>query len=202
MTDVVSSDRALALNRLEPPLDPQRVFGRRAPLEVEIGCGKGLFLITEAKRLSEHDFLGIEVVSKYFKWTLQRVERAGLSNVRVVREEAAYFIARYLPPGSVARFHLYYPDPWPKRRHHKRRIFTDSFLEAITARLEPGGELRVATDYEAYHRVMHEVIERAEGLERVEGEEAWEHWVTNFGRKYEREGRGVFRERLRKPVRA
>ncbi len=191
-----SDDYVLHLNRLEPPLDVEAVFGRRAPLEIEIGCGKGLFLVSEAARHPERDFIGIEVASKYYRWTLSLVAREKLTNVRVLGDEAEYFIDRYIGPGMVDRFHVYYPDPWPKRRHRKRRIFKPEFLKAVHERLVPGGLLRVATDHEDYYRQMQSVIEGASGFETSNDEIHWENWLTNFGRKYEKEGRAVYRECL------
>lgn len=186
-------DIEIALNRIEPPIDTAELFGRRAPLEVEIGFGKGLFLLRETERRPEADFLGIEIASKYFKWTRRLLEAEERRNVRIVREEAGYFIERYLADASVSRFHMYYPDPWPKRRHHRRRLFTDAFLEVAGRKLIAGGEFRIATDFDDYWAVIDRVLGRVKGFERVEDDERWADWMTNFRRKYEREQRAVHR---------
>jgi tRNA (guanine-N7-)-methyltransferase len=192
-------DLVLPLNRIDPPLDLMAVFGTPGPVEVEIGIGKGLFLLEEARRREEGRFLGIEVSTKYVKWTLERLCREGIRNVRLVREEASYFVDRYLPPGSVAVYHVYYPDPWPKRRHRKRRLFRPSFAAAIGRSLAADGELRVATDHGEYFEQIRGVL-AAEPLLAPMDEDpgAWSDWKTNFARKYEKEDRGVFRARYRR----
>jgi len=178
---------------MEPPFDPEAEFGRRAPLEIEIGSGKGLFLRSAAAERSGHDFVGIEIASKYFKWAARGVAYDRLENVRLLREEGGYFLERYVRPASVARVHLYYPDPWPKRRHHKRRIFDDAFLSLVRSRLAVGGRFFVATDFEDYWRAMEKVVARASGWEQIDEASVWEGWQTNFGRKYARERRSTFR---------
>ena len=189
----VSEDFVLALNRTEAPFRPEEAFGRVAPLEIEIGCGKGLFLRSAAATRPGHDFIGIEIATKYFKWAARGVEYDGLENVRLLREEGGYFLERYVRPASVARVHLYYPDPWPKRRHRKRRIFDEAFLSLVRSRLVPGGLFFAATDFEDYWQQMEKVIAGATGMRTVEGEAVWDGWETNFGRKYAREKRSVYR---------
>jgi tRNA (guanine-N7-)-methyltransferase len=193
----VSEEIAISLSRLEPPLEPARIFGRIAPLEVEIGCGKGLFLTTTAASRPAHDFVGIEISSKYYKWAGRAIAREGLANVRLVREEAKYFVERYLAVASIRCLHVYYPDPWPKRRHWRRRLFDKEFVRLASDRLEPGGELRVATDHEDYWSVIERELDAEPDLERVDrrggGEEIWGAWQTNFGRKYALERRATFR---------
>lgn len=196
MHDTSESTLEISMTHLEPPLDTASLFGRKAPLEVEIGCGKGLFLQTAAQSNPQRDFIAIEMATKYYKWTRRVIAGSAVSNVRLVREEAGYFIDRYLEPQSVTCFHMYYPDPWPKRRHHRRRLFNAEFLETLRTRLVVGGELRLATDFTEYHDVMCKVIDQATGWRREESDERWQNWLTNFKRKYEEENRPTHRECL------
>lgn len=196
---MIEHSHVLPLNRLEPPLDFQEVFGRQAPVELEIGFGKGLFLLDRARRLPDRDFLGVEIAAKYLKRTAERLARERLGHVRVVREDAGYFLDRWIPPGSLEVIHVYYPDPWPKRRHRRRRIVQPGFVALAASRLAPQGELRVATDFEEYFRSMIEVLGGEPTLESAsDAPEAWTGWMTNFARKYAAERRGVHRACFRR----
>ena len=132
------------------PLDPQAVFGNTHPLEVDVGCGKGRFLIARAGALPEVNFLGLD-------WRLKRVEkvdrklrRAGLANVRLAPAEAAWLIAEWLPPTSVRACYIFFPDPWPKRRHRRRRLFDSAFPASLHRTLMADGCVHVATDHADY----------------------------------------------------
>ena len=184
----------LRLNRIEGPLVFERIFGRRAPVEIEIGFGKGLFLVQEAEKNPDRDYVGIEMSTKYVKWTHRLLAKMELTNVRIVREEAHYFLDRYVPRSSVSRVHVYHPDPWPKRRHRKRRLVTGDFIDLLGRCLVEGGEIRLATDFEEYFEAMTRSFGSHPGFAPTANDEAiWEGWLTNFARKYSLEGRPIYR---------
>ena len=198
---------AVPAEDLDGMLDFEALFGRQAPVELEIGSGKGTFLVEQAKAYPETNFFGVEWANKYYRYAVDRMERWGLFNVRMTRTDAADFIRNHVPEASVRMFHLYYPDPWPKKRHHKRRFFQDNNLRQIHRILQPGGKLNIATDHADYYQQMTDVADTAveAGLfEQVpftrpvgarEGE-----WVgTNYERKYRKEGRPTYTLALRKP---
>ena len=146
---------------LDGVLDFGRVFGwkegERRPVEIEIGCGKGRFLVQAAARWADHDFLAIEQVNALIRKVASKARRNGRANIRLLRTNAREIFAHQLAPGSLRRVHVYFPDPWPKRRHAKHRLLADPMPDAIAAALEPGGELLLATDHDAYFR---EVVAR------------------------------------------
>ena len=128
-------------------IDPATLFDRSAPIAVELGSGKGRFVIDAAIRRPEMNFIAVEYVNKYFKTIVSRAAHRGLSNVRVVRDDARHFIIDALPDASIAECHIYHPDPWPKTRHHKRRLVRPRFLLALHRVLAPGGLLVFQTDH-------------------------------------------------------
>ncbi len=132
------------------PLDFDRVFGRRAPRVLEIGFGMGETLAALAQVRPDEDFLGIEVHSPGVGRLLNRVDELGLSNVRVIRHDAVEVVAAMIPAASLAGIHVFFPDPWPKKRHHKRRLLQPAFVHELAQRLVPDGYLHVATDWEDY----------------------------------------------------
>ncbi|MFO1315282.1 MAG: tRNA (guanosine(46)-N7)-methyltransferase TrmB [Burkholderiales bacterium] len=131
-------------------LDFAAAFGRRAPAILEIGFGMGETTAAIAQAHPEHDFLGIEVHAPGVGALLREVEARALTNVRVVRHDAVDVVAHMIPPHSLAGVHVYFPDPWPKKRHHKRRLLQPPFVHALAARLATGGYLHAATDWDEY----------------------------------------------------
>lgn len=132
------------------PLDFDRAFGRRAPRVLEIGFGMGETTAAIARTRPDDDFLGIEVHSPGVGSLLRHVVEQGLTNVRVIQHDAVELVAAMIPPGSLAGIHAFFPDPWPKKRHHKRRLLKPAFVYELALRLAPLGYLHVATDWEAY----------------------------------------------------
>lgn len=186
------------------PLDLRTFFGFQnttgntaspRPLELEIGSGKGTFLVQQACLQPDTDFLGIEYAGAFWRHAADRCRRHGLANVRLLHADATVFVRNYVADASLHRVHLYFPDPWPKKRHHKRRSFQESFLRELHRVLEPGGELHVATDHLDYFAWMEEHAAKVEDLydrrafvpppSAGEGELVG----TNFERKYRVEGR-------------
>jgi tRNA (guanine-N7-)-methyltransferase len=132
------------------PLDLDALFGRRAPRVLEIGFGNGEALAAMAAAAPDEDFIGVEVHEPGVGHCLLRIEALGLGNVRLVRHDAIEVLQHQLPAESLAAVHLFFPDPWPKKRHHKRRIVQPAFVDLAATRLQPGGVLHVATDWPAY----------------------------------------------------
>lgn len=182
-----------------PPLAWAQVFPRSAPVELEIGSGKGLFLIEAARAQPATDFLGVERAGKWYRRAAERLHRSGLPNVRLARWDAFDFLARWVAPGSVAVVHVYFPDPWPKKRHARRRLLQESLYRLCARALPPGGELRIASDVEWYFLEATREIAALGPFRR----EAWEEedefaLPTNYAVKYRREGRTLHLARFRR----
>lgn len=184
------------LRELEAPFDPSVLVAGDGPWEVEIGFGKGRYLLEQAERHPERRFLGLEVASKYYRMCRRRAERRGLGNVLVVRGEALYLLSTVLPAGFASVVHVYFPDPWPKSRHHKRRLFDPETLDLVVALLCPGGELYFATDHIEYGEVVLEILAAYPCLDVERRAEPWDDGArTNYEAKYMREGRPILRLR-------
>src|SRR5215469_11660009 len=135
---------------LPAPWEPAALFGRQAPLEVEVGTGKGLFLATAAGETPERDFLGIEVSRKYAFYAAGRLAKRGITNACVIYGDALRVFRERLPDASLAAVHVYFPDPWWKARHKKRRVMSAPFVTDIERTLVPGGRLHFWTDVQEY----------------------------------------------------
>jgi tRNA (guanine-N7-)-methyltransferase len=186
------------------PLDFAQIFGRAGPVHIEIGSGKGAFLVHQAKAQPEVDFLGVEWARKYFRFAVDRIGRWGLTNVRLLRADAATFLRNFVPAESVDCFHIYFPDPWPKKRHHKRRLLQASNLEILIRSLKPGGEIRIATDHADYYEQIKQVTAACgAALEEIEfqrpaGAQGNELTGTNYERKYIKDNRPIYALAFRK----
>lgn len=188
----------------EPIIDPRAWFGDRGslPLEIEIGSGKGTFLVQQAPHQPQVNFLGIEWAGEFFRYAADRVRRNAITNVRLLRADAVEFIRFRCPDAICTVIHLYFPDPWPKKRHHKRRCVQDQSLRDFHRILGNGGEVRIVTDHDEYWQWIEEHAGRAadsftrEPFER--GGPSDEIVGTNFERKYRRVGRPFHAMILRK----
>jgi tRNA (guanine-N7-)-methyltransferase len=138
------------LNAVAVPLDWTELFGREAATDVEIGSGKGRFLLALAAIRPERNLLAVERAGHYHRLCCERAARRGLSNIRLLRTTAEDLLFRLLAPSSVATLFILFPDPWPKKRHHKRRLITPGSVAAMAATLRPGGRLLVKTDHAGY----------------------------------------------------
>lgn len=147
-----------SLDELPVPWNPSELFGRVAPLEVEIGSGKGLFLTSAAGDRAEHDFLGIEVAQKYARFTAARLAKRGLTNAIAVHGDGLRLMRELIPADSLFAVHVYFPDPWWKKRHHKRRVLNEPFLADVYRTLVPTGRLHFWTDVQEYFDATLELI--------------------------------------------
>ena len=185
------------------PWNPQVLFGRAAPLEIEIGSGKGLFLSRAGAERPDHDFLGIEVAHKYAESVAARAAKGGLNNVRVVCTDAARLLRELVPDSSVAAVHIYFPDPWWKARHKKRRIVNPGVVTDVERILALGGRLHFWTDVEEYYQTGVEIItahSKLSGPQPVPESPA-EHQLdyrTHRERRVRMEGGEVYRSEFEK----
>ena len=193
-------EHGLDLSQLPPfdqgPFDPGSLFPNPTwPLELEIGSGKGTFLAQQAVLQAETNFLGVEWATEFWRYAADRMRRRALANVRVLRADATQFITHWMPDARVRTIHLYFSDPWPKTRHHKRRVIQDATLAQFHRILLPGGDLRIVTDHEELWKWDVEHVERHAALfsrgEFTAPPSAGEGELvgTNFERKFAREGR-------------
>jgi tRNA (guanine-N7-)-methyltransferase len=177
-------------------LDLPGVFGNARPVELEIGSGKGTFLVARAAVRPEVNFLGVEWAKAYCAYAADRVRRAGLSNVRLLCADADDLVRRRLAEQSLWRIHIYFPDPWPKRRHHRRRLIQPPFLAAVRRCLRIGGQLIIVTDHLDYYRQIQGVLAGAEGLATMPlprmSDKDGELAGSNFERKYITQGRPFY----------
>ena len=174
----------------EGPLDCTAWFGRTAPLLVEIGFGNGDALVAFAQRHPDWDCLGIEVYDAGVGALLKSIAERELANVGIVHGDAVPVLERRLAEASVDRFHIFFPDPWPKARHHKRRLIQPAFVELLTSRLKPAGVLHLATDWAPYAEHMIEVLAAQDRLQPTAPGQA--RAATRFEARGERLGHDVF----------
>jgi tRNA (guanine-N7-)-methyltransferase len=168
---------------------------RDLPIELEIGCGKGTFLVQQAGVQPNVNFLGIEWAKQFWRYAADRLRRNGADHVRVLHGDARSFVTWYVPDESFHLVHIYFPDPWPKKRHHKRRIIDDVMLRQLHRVIEPSGRLRIVTDHDDYRAWIEDHLAGVEDLfepvpfDRPASAGDDEVVGTNFERKYRREGR-------------
>jgi len=181
-------------------LDFDDIFGRKGGVHIEIGSGKGTFLLSQAGFEPEINFLGIEWANKYYRHAVDRMGRWGVKNVRIIRTDAAVFLSEHVPDESINCFHIYFPDPWPKKRHHKRRFVRPANMTQMLRCLRPGGIINIATDHADYfEQITHLVSAEIErhSLEPIDfiltaGAAASEAAGTNYERKYLKAGRQIY----------
>ncbi len=174
-------------------LDPRKAFGRQAPLELDLGCGRGRFLVARASAHPEINFLGIDRLLLRLRKLDRRAYEAGLTNIRLVQGDANAWIRTHLPPQSVHTCYTFFPDPWPKRRHHGRRLVSRDFVEWVDRILEPGGTIHMATDHADYFQAMQRVWDADPRFERTECYLPTEDEETDFGLIFRAQGLPVGR---------
>jgi len=192
-------DIELLPGRLQGPLAWSVLFGNPNPVEIELGCGKGRFIIQSARQNPGVNYFGIERSAKFFRVLKLRASAAGLANIRLLRWEAAYFLGKYVPPASVQACHIYFPDPWPKKRHRKRRLVDQGFVACVATCLRPGGSLLLATDFDDYFEQMVASARACPELQELHirsitpAEADPEQAATNYERKYLLQGRTIYK---------
>ncbi len=178
-------------------LNFDEIYGRSAPRMLEIGFGAGEALLAFAQRHPEMDCLGIEVHRPGVGHLMLGADAASLTNVRVIDRDAVEVITHEIPSASIALTHIFFPDPWHKKRHHKRRLIQPPFVALLARIIEPGGALRLATDWEHYALQMREVLDASDEFENVAGDAGFmprneERPLTRFERRGQRLGHGVW----------
>lgn len=171
------------------------IFADPAPLEVDLGCGDGSFLAALASRQPAHNFLGIERLAGRVRSACHKAR--DLPNVRILRVETTYGVRYLLPPASVSMFHFLFPDPWPKRRHHQRRVFNADFLDALIIALTPDGRLHIATDQQDYFDEMKNLIQTRDEFQ-IASDPIGEFPPTTFEKRFRDSGQPIYRLELRK----
>jgi tRNA (guanine-N7-)-methyltransferase len=181
-----------------PPIDWPALFGNTNPVEVEVGFGKGLFLMTAGEARPHVNFLGIEILRKYQLAAATRLAVKKIGNVKLACADARVLLRDRVSAGSVQALYVFFPDPWWKQRHRKRRLFTLEFVEIVGRALQPAGRFHIVTDVEEYFDMVKQVVgsatlfRPAPPLEPTQPKHDLDY-LTNFERKFRKEGRPIYR---------
>jgi tRNA (guanine-N7-)-methyltransferase len=191
-----------AADAVAAPFAWRAVFGNDRPVELEVGFGKGLFLLRAGQAQPDINFVGVEIVRKYQLFAATRLVQRGLKNVRVACADVRLFLPR-VPTASLQAVHVYFPDPWWKKRHHKRRVFTAEFVAECVRVLRLGGQLNAVTDVPEYAEVMSALLSAETALRLLPPlpEKNPEHdldYLTHFERKFRKQGKPIYRMRYEK----
>ena len=192
----LSDNEEIDLRRFEPPLDWIGLFGNNNPVQIEVGCGKGRFLVESAQQNANVNYIGIENSWKYVLRTQQRLKKHGLTNACLVYADAAYFAQNYVPDHSIQAYHIYFPDPWPKDRHQKRRLFNNPIWidQAVRTLDSREGHLFVATDFTDYFvQIQHRLDDTSQLIYLPELSQDTNYIQTSFEIKYRTQGRQIYR---------
>jgi len=199
-------DRPVEPNELVPAdyfkeLALGEYFANDAPLEIDLGCGDGSFVLGMAEHYPDRNFLAVERLLGRVRKVCKRSRKMGLKNLKVLRLESLYTLEWMLPESCVDRLHLLCPDPWPKAKHHRRRLFQEPFLNAVVRVLKPGGEFLFKTDHEEYFEWSEEHLAAFDKLERLIWEENdFFYPKTDFQIQWEAEGKSLQGLRSRKAI--
>lgn len=181
-----------------PPIDWSALFGNANPVEIEVGFGKGLFLLNAASARPDTNFFGVEIARKYQLYAATRIAFRGLTNVKLACADARALLRESAPEGSVEAVHVYFPDPWWKKRHHKRRLFTPEFAAVVMRVLSEGGRFHIVTDVPEYFAVMTEIVAGLPAFAPLPPPPPSEprhdpDYLTNFERKFRQQGKPIHR---------
>jgi tRNA (guanine-N7-)-methyltransferase len=196
--ELIPEPVGLDVDTLPRPLNFAELYGNANPVELEIGMGKGTFLTEQAKARPDVNFFGIEYARWFWRYASDRMRRNHCINARTVRAEASFFLTEFVPPHSISVLHIYFPDPWPKARHNKRRLIQPKFMPLVQKILAAGARIQVVTDHQGYwEENIEPTIRGTEFLTVVDynrpGSAGEGEFVgTNFERKYVREGRPFY----------
>ena len=180
------------------PVSVDELFSREAPLEVDVGCGEGAFIVAMAKSHRERNFLGIERLVGRVRKVCKRAANAGVENLRVMCVEIAYTVRHLLPKESVSVLHVMFPDPWPKRKHRKNRLINHEFLDSVHSAQINGGELRLTTDDLDYFEWMQKIATGHNGFSQQPWLEDPDYPQTDFEKRFRAQGLPIHRLRLKK----
>ncbi len=189
--------------RVDSSIDLVALFNRSGPVEVDIGCGKGAFLVHEAARKPDVNFVGVDYLTRKLDRTRRELAERGLDNVRLFRCEVFLFVDRYLPESTVSAFHIYFPDPWPKKRQRGKRFITRSFVTSLAIDLVPEGRAWLATDSSDYFAEMLELFSGQRAFRRIDDSTAPGRGMTEFEQEFKENNVTIFRagfEKAREPL--
>lgn len=178
----------VGLRSIIEPLPPAELFPKSQPLEVELGCGDASFLVEYARRHPERNFIGVERLLGRLRKLDRKGHRAGLTNLRGFRIESSYFLEYLLPPHSVTTLHIYFPDPWPKKKHRKHRLINERFPSIAGTALAPGGVVYLRTDDTDYFQQMTELFGANREFQPVETPSQLAELLTDFERAFQAHG--------------
>jgi tRNA (guanine-N7-)-methyltransferase len=184
----VEPNLLVELRSIVETLALDELFGRRQPLEIELGCGDSSFLVELAQRHPEKNFMGVERLLGRLSKLDRKGRRAGLQNLRGVRIESSYFLKYLLPRHTAAALHVYFPDPWPKKRHHKHRLINENFPDLARAALAPGGKIFLRTDDAPYFSQMTEVFRAGNYFEEIGTPPELAGLLTDFEKEFAARG--------------
>ena len=185
---IATENLIVTLPSIVETLDVVRLFPRPQPLEVELGCGDASFLVEYARQNPAKNFIGIERLLGRIQKLDRQGRRHGLTNTRGVRIESAYFLQYLLPPHAASALHIYFPDPWPKKKHRRHRLINEAFPALARAALAPSGTVFLRTDDADYFQQMTEVFGAAKEFEKVETPAALAAITTDFERDFNAQG--------------
>jgi tRNA (guanine-N7-)-methyltransferase len=193
----IDSPLFLRAESLEQPADWPAIFGNDHPLVLEIGCGVGDFLVQVAEQKPDLNFVAIDFYNKGCYKTCRRAEKHELTNIRVLREEARQFITERLTPASLRQVYINCPDPWPKKRHRKRRLVNSQFVQFLGRYLQPGGDLYFATDFEDYGQDVAAFMPQLPGFSNQLAPDLYRHELADYPlskymRKFMGEGKQIY----------
>lgn len=188
----------LAMDELDGLIDWQEFFGNDNPVEIDVGCGRGMFLFNAGTANPDINYLGVEIEFKEGRRGARRLQKRELSNARVLGGDAHFMFEKHIRPGSVDAVHVYFPDPWWKRRHRRRRVFTDKLVNQMARSLKPGGLVHSWTDVEEYFGVISALMDNDERFEKLPAPEQREpehhlDFQTSFERKKRNAGFPIWR---------
>jgi tRNA (guanine-N7-)-methyltransferase len=184
----VPENLLVQLDTILQPLNLAQLFPSSQSLEVELGCGDASFLAEYARRQPQTNFIGVERLLGRIKKLDRKGRRAGLTNLRGVRIESAYFLQYLLPPHAASALHIYFPDPWPKKKHHKHRLINEGFPALAHTALRPGGVVYLRTDDVDYFSQMTEVFAASKEFKKMETPGELAEVLTDFEREFNAQG--------------
>jgi tRNA (guanine-N7-)-methyltransferase len=184
----VPANLIVELNSVVERLNLAQLFPKSQPLEVELGCGDASFLAEYARRQQQNNFIGVERLLGRIQKLDRKGRRAGLANLRGVRIESAYFLQYLLPPHAATALHIYFPDPWPKKKHRRHRLINEVFPALARAALVPGGVVYLRTDDADYFSQMTEVFAASREFQKVETPAGLSEVLTDFERDFNAQG--------------